>query len=86
MIDMIRRILEEKSNRDQHIKQFQEVIWNRNDEGPYFEILGALALDLDYYEPDEKMRQEDSSFYGDDRLEQEVLRALKELEKLENRS
>lgn len=54
--------------------------------GPYFEILGALALDLDYYEPDESLRKEDSSFYGEDRLEQEVLQALRELEKLEGRS
>lgn len=86
MIDMIRRILEDKLYRDQHIRQFQEVIWNRGGEGPYFEILGALALGLDYYEPDESLRREDSSFYGEDRLEQEILQALRELEKLERRT
>lgn len=86
MIDMIRRILEDKLHRDQHIRQFQEIVWGQDGEGPYFEILGALALDLDYYEPDERMRREDPSFYGEDRLEREVLQALRELEKLQGYS
>lgn len=48
MTDIFRRILEDKLHREQHIRQFQEVVWHTSDEGPYVEILAALALDLDY--------------------------------------
>ncbi|MBN9400201.1 MAG: hypothetical protein J0I17_08505 ['Candidatus Kapabacteria' thiocyanatum] len=83
MISILRAILEDKAQRTELIKQFQNEIWDRNGEGPYFEILSTLAIDLDYYEPDEQMRREDPSFYGDDRLEQEIIQALKALEGLE---
>jgi len=83
MISVLQQILDDKVQRVQLIKQFQKEIWSRGGKGPYFEILAELALDLDYYEPDERMRREDPSFYGDDRLEEEIRQALRQLEQLE---
>jgi len=43
------------------------------------DIFDEIAYDLDYYEPDERLRREDLSFYGDDRLEIEIKSALEKL-------
>ncbi len=75
-------ILNDKNNRESLIKRFQEYIWNEN---PIFNseeeenVLSDLAYDLDFYQPDIKIRDEDPSYYGDDRLETEIKTALEKL-------
>ena len=44
-----------------------------------WEILGDLALDLEYYEPNPEWRREDKSFYGDERAVAEIRAALERL-------
>ena len=41
-----------------------------------WEILSNLALDLDYYVADPLRRRLDPTFYGDERLEEEIRSAL----------
>jgi hypothetical protein len=53
-----------------------DVAFDRKEE----EILGDLAYDLDFYEPDAVKRSEDESFYGDERLEEILSEALKRLD------
>ena len=43
------------------------------------EVLADLALDLDYFEPNEQWRREDPSFYGPDRAVEEIRSALARL-------
>lgn len=60
------------------IKKFQETVWNDEtiEDETLCDILSTLAYDLDYYEPDEKLRKEDLSYYGDERLEEEIKAGL----------
>jgi hypothetical protein len=66
------------NNRDNKsvINAFQNKIWNMNDSSCEFKILNELANDLDYYEPDSEIRKEDSSYYDDDILFNEIKTAL----------
>lgn len=86
IIDKLIQIVESKGlERKRLIKEFQEIVWNddSNSDNPAFDILCELAYDLDFYEPDEKIRKEDSSYYGDERLQQEIVFALNKLEAFE---
>ncbi|MDR0824198.1 MAG: hypothetical protein LBN74_03835 [Prevotella sp.] len=65
-IDLIKKMLQNKSGRIEQIKVFQELIWNDNHPNS---ILSELAYDLDFYEPNEELRKEDPSYYGDEKLE-----------------
>lgn len=84
-IEILRRIIEEPDNRIMLIDEFQTEIWEGKErvENPILRnILGELAYDLDYYEPDQQKRNEDWSFYGDDKLESEVRDAIRKIEGL----
>jgi hypothetical protein len=80
-------ILNNRQERGALVRRFQEYIWNGN---PKFKslqeenILQDLAYDLDFYQADEKLRREDASFYGDEKLEQEVKLAITKLEEINN--
>ena len=76
-MELLEKILRDKANRMQLIREFQELIWNDDNAN---EILSELALDLDYYEPNEEWRKQDPSYYGDDRLEEEIKLAIRKLE------
>jgi hypothetical protein len=76
---ILEKILNDKINRKELIKEFQSQIWN-NAEAP--EVLKDLAYDLDFYEPNEVLRMEDPSYYGDERLEKEVLTAIQKLDSI----
>ena len=76
-MEILQQILRDKSNRKQLIKEFQQQVWHNEDLGN--EILSELAYDLDFYEPDSALRAEDASYYGDDKLEQEIKSVLKKL-------
>lgn len=66
--------LKEKNNRVRLIKEFQEIIFNDENAS---EVLSELAHDLDFYQPDEELRKESNSYYGDEKLEREIEEALK---------
>lgn len=84
---ILKDIISSSKKRTQLIKEFQENIWN----GPGYsedeevnEILSELAYDLDFYEPNEALRMEDLSYYGEERLTREVRTALQKLAKHKN--
>jgi len=81
VIDIIRQILNDSSNRMQHIRIIQSLAWNSTDEIPeeYAEVIQELAVDLDYYEPDAELRSEAPEYYDDTELERRVTQALEML-------
>ncbi len=79
MEKLLKKILEKEKEKQKLINEFQNSIWNGklsfiNKEVE--EILNDLAVDLDYYVSSDKAREEDPSFYGNDRLEKEIREAL----------
>lgn len=68
--------------RKQLLNEFQQKIWDAPEDflaSPEGEILCDLAYDLDFYVPDITSRAEDASYYGDERVEEEIRSALKKL-------
>lgn len=75
-MEILYKILVDKRNRRELISKFQEMIWDaevKND------LLSQLAYDLDFYEPDKKLRIEDNSFYGDIELENLIEEVLQKI-------
>lgn len=81
-ITLIVRALHFPEERAHLIDRFQQMVWH-DAEGVEVdwiqEVLQNLAYDLDFYQPDPEIRKEDSSYYGDDRLELEIRTALERL-------
>jgi len=88
LINLIEKILSDKENRINLIKDFQQKISNINIEknenfkNDIFEILNELAYDMDFYESNPKFRKEDPSYYGEERLRLEIKEALEKIHKL----
>jgi hypothetical protein len=80
-MEILNQILISKSNRKQLIKEFQNQVWNEriNVSESINNILSELAYDLDYYEPDDLLRSQDNSYFGNDKLEQKIQIALKKI-------
>jgi hypothetical protein len=82
LIETLSQALREHDRRKQLIKEFQQRVWDASpnpSERWEWAILGDLAYDLDFYEPDPDARAEDASFYGDERVEKEIRLALEKL-------
>ncbi len=75
-MEILEKIFTDKLNRKRLVSDFQKLIWNDENSN---EILSELAQDLDFYEPNEELRKESSSYYGDDRLEEEIKSAIQRL-------
>jgi hypothetical protein len=76
---LLREILVDTAMRKELVDRFQKLVLN----GPALEatnedveIFADLAYDLNFYEPVPEARGEDPSFYGDERLEEEIRSAL----------
>ncbi len=79
MISLLTEILSEPEKRKRSVQIFQEEVWQGRavfNEKWVEEMLSDLAYDLDYYESEPSRCQEDSTLYGDDKLEIEVRRVL----------
>jgi hypothetical protein len=76
-MEILEKILNDRLNRKNLIKQFQEYVWHH--EVLQNKTLSELAYDLDFYEPDAMLRAQDPSYYGDERLEVEIKTALQKL-------
>ena len=82
LIDLLSSALNQPEQRMKFIKEFQEKVWDASDDmmaSLQWDIFGDLAYDLDFYEPDPALRAEDNSFYGDERLKEEIQTALDKL-------
>lgn len=67
------------------IFKFDDFIFNNeeiivNDE--IDEMLVALAMDLEYYEPNPEWSKEDISYYGDEKFEEKIKDTLKKIDKV----
>jgi hypothetical protein len=80
-MEILKQILTSKSNRKQLINEFQNQVWNEhlNISEPILNVLSELAYDLDYYEPDDVLRSQYDSYFGNDKLEQEIQIALNKI-------
>ncbi len=82
LMDLLLSALHQPDKRKLLISEFQQKVWNAPEdvtESQEWNILGDLAYDLDFYVSDIKARTEDASYYGDERLEEEIKSALKKL-------
>jgi hypothetical protein len=82
LVWLIVTALRSKEGRRSAIDEFQLMVRDRPNAISDFkvrQILLDLAYDLDYYEPLDEVRLEDASYYGDERLEQELEYALDRL-------
>lgn len=82
---LLGKVLSDEKRRKEHILHFQDVVWNRPDvesEGPEWDILGNLAIDLAYYVRNPQWRRESPSYFGEKELEALIGKALSELEVL----
>jgi hypothetical protein len=77
-MEILEKILREVGNRKNLISEFQELIWNDPNSN---DIFINLAYELDFYEPNVELRKEDASYFGDERLEEEIIEALNKLRK-----
>ena len=79
----LEQIISDKQTRTSEIKEFQAIVWN--DEISFSsevdDCLADLAQDLDYYEVNEEVRKEDSSYYGEERLIKEINSSLSFIKK-----
>lgn len=77
------------------IKEFQDVAWGNDksiDLKVYAEEMNAnqeleeifleLAYDFDFYEPDDELAKETTSFYGTEKLNSTILEALQRIDRL----
>ena len=85
MLALLVRAQRDPLNRKEAIKEFQSLVWD----SPEFSlgqvgynVLADLAYDLDFFEPDPAARHEDRSYYGNDRLEEQIGTALQRLAEL----
>ena len=79
----LEKIITDKESRPKEIKNFQTLIWENDLSfcNEVDECLSDLAQDLDYYEKSDEIRKEDSSYYGETRLIQEIQSSLKVIKK-----
>jgi hypothetical protein len=83
IINMLELILVNSNTRESLVRDFQKRIGNNlfTASDAVTKIYADLAYTMENYEPDEEVRQEDSSLYGDDRLIKEIEKALNKLKK-----
>jgi len=83
LLELLSSALSDVRNRKEFISRFQNEVWNADDEflaSAAGEVFSDLAHDLEYYEPDPVRQSESGSYFGDERLESLVRKALADLE------
>jgi hypothetical protein len=85
LIEPLCSVLLDSEHRERWVKEFQDLAWNLprlEPQGAEWDLLVDLAYDLDYYEPNPRLRREDPTFFGDEWLEDEVRTCLTKLRQL----
>lgn len=83
---VLTRALEDPTHRTEHLRNFQQVIWEAEElsTDPQLEcLLRDLAYDLDFYRA-EAAEQDDPSYFGDSRLESDVTAVLARIRKVQS--
>ncbi len=76
MKEILEKILMNNSNRLDLVKQFELLV--ANDEN-VDDIFAELAWDFAFYEPNDELRKQDSSFFGNEQLERLIIEVLTKL-------
>jgi hypothetical protein len=84
LLGLLQTALKEPERRSEIIKRFQVAVFDGNQAAlglneADWDVFTQLAQDLDYYESDPEMRQEDPSYFGEQRAETEISEALQKL-------
>lgn len=83
ILAILSRIAESTEIDADSVKEFQRLVWIAQvpvaEQGDAWGILSELAYDLDFWEPDSKLREEDPSYYGDERAREEIRLAIRKL-------
>jgi hypothetical protein len=82
LIELLERAVADQARRSEHIKRFQKSVWATNDldlDPETARLVRDLAYDLDFFEPDDRVRGQDPAYYGDDRLLDEIRSVLLKL-------
>ena len=75
-------ILEAESpSKDELIREFQEEVWNDESvqDSKLNEVLSELAYDLDFYESNDRWRENNLGYYGNDKLKNIMKNAIQKL-------
>jgi len=82
LCDLLHSIIDDEAMRPVAIVEFQKRVFGASEGkfGQYDETLRELAYDLDFFEPDPRVRASDISFFGTDRLVSEIAAVLRRLE------
>jgi hypothetical protein len=83
LIQLLRSASSDSEMRPTLIRDFQKQVWNFDGtihSESVDRVICDLAYDLDYYDPDPLWRKQDSSFYGEKRVAEEISAALLELQ------
>ncbi|GIV07437.1 MAG: hypothetical protein KatS3mg017_0639 [Fimbriimonadales bacterium] len=79
LIELLREAFADSNKRAERIKRFQQLVWETSEheiapsERRIWDILDELAVDLDYYEPNEAWRRESPSLLGEEELRQLII-------------
>jgi hypothetical protein len=83
LLDAVRKLLVQAQSsrgdeRHSHIKKVCDLIWDDEtvQDDKLSDTLTDIAYTLEDYEPNPTWRKQDPSYYGDERLEQEIISAL----------
>jgi hypothetical protein len=82
LTDLLVKAFREPMTRKATISRFQEFVWQGRDPSvpsQIFDVLREVAYDLDFFEVDPNVRQEDASYYGHRKAEEEIRVALRKL-------
>jgi len=81
---LLLNILKSKSGRERLIYEYENYvnanIRNINIDGSILDFYNDLLYDFAYYVEDEKMRSQDPSYFGDEKLEKIINMAIRQLE------
>lgn len=85
LVALLQDMLADHQPQLEKIHKFQDLVWNelRSIEGASAQqegIIGDLAYDLDFFEPDERVRAESTSYFGEERARNEIADALRRIE------
>jgi len=82
IVEMLVGALQRPEQRHELVREFQEVVLNepeRSAQGYEWDVLTDLATKMEFYVADLHHRKEHRSYYGDERLREEILSSLREL-------
>lgn len=82
-VEQLIDLLRDPFDREYLVRQFQDAVLvgesDSNEDGPGWDALTDLATHFEFYQPDPVKRLQDPGLYGDDRLKEHIVSALKEL-------